>query len=514
MSVDRIPEEISIFLVEDDEEDAILFREYLSEIPFPKFVLQRYKDGPSALDALRSSGPVKNQIYVLDHFLGSQNGIDLLNDIRSVIDGPVSAILVSGLSKEELEILAKKSGFAGYLEKRNLAAGSLSEEFLNILFRTQRKDISPERKVSEENARVARMETIAQFGGGIAHDFNNILNIIIANLDLLEIQCKEQPEIINRIRSAQNAVMRAADVNKKLLNFSRKQSLRQELTDPNELIREFLKKSQELFPTRIRVTFDPEERGDRCLIDSSEFASSLTQLFQNAIEANEDKEGEILVETIRVVSNFQKGIPGLEDGNFFLLKITDTGIGIQAENWEKIFDPFYSTKPKGKSSGLGLSMVYGFVKRSKGHIFFQSNPGIGTEFYLYFPILELKSDRLIPGNAKKQSREIFYFHTEGPFADWIIYFLRSLGYAVHKVPDLKDLGTNPEFLKKDSCLISETWKPGFAQWFEFAITAKRDRSQIEIYYFSSQDWPNNFENSFQFRWPITRKSLENHFAKL
>ncbi|MBM9502358.1 hybrid sensor histidine kinase/response regulator [Leptospira sp. 201903071] len=514
MSLDRIPDEIPIFLVDDDEEDTILFKEYLSDIPFPNYVLKRYKDGPSALDAICSSGSVKNQIFVLDHFLGSQNGIDLLNDIRSVLGGPVSAILVSGLSKEELETLAKESGFEGYLEKRNLSAGSLSKEFLRILLRNQTKDFSPSKRILEENSRVARMDTIAEFGGGIAHDFNNILNIIIANLDLLEMQCKEQPEIINRIRSAQNAVMRAAEVNKKLLNFSRKQSLRQELTDPNELIREFLKNSQELFPTQIRVTFDPEGLGDRCLIDHSEFLNSLTQLFQNAIEANEGKDGEILVETIRIVSNFQKGIPGLEDGNYFLLKITDTGNGIEAEDLEKVFDPFYSTKPKGKSSGLGLSMVYGFVKRSRGRIFFQSNPGIGTEFYLYFPVVELKSDPFVPENSKKQSPEIYYFHTEGPFADWIFYFLRSLGYAVHKVSDLKDLGSDPNFSEKESCLISEIWKVRFAEWKEFAIKTKKNNSKIEIYYFSAFGSSEDSENSFPIPWPIARKSLENHFAKL
>ncbi|AOP34827.1 hybrid sensor histidine kinase/response regulator [Leptospira tipperaryensis] len=510
---DRIPDEVAIFLVDDDEEDAILFKEYLNDIPFPKYVVTHYKDGESALTALRSGVPSKNQIYVLDQFLGSQNGIDLLSDIRSLV-GPVPAILVSGLSRDEIETLAMESGFAGFLEKRNFSARALSKEFLNVQILNQTQTSSPIKRFSEEAARALRMETIAQFGGGIAHDFNNILNIIIANLDLLEMQCKEQPEIINRIRSAQNAVMRAAEVNKKLLNFSRKQSLHQEPTDPNVLILDSLKNSQEIFPENVRVTFDPEGFGDRCLLDRLEFTNCLGQLLQNAMEALETTGGEILVETVRIVSNFQKGIPGLEDGNYFLLKITDTGVGIQPEDQEKIFEPFYSTKPKGKNSGLGLSMVYGFVKRSKGHIFFQSNPGMGTEFYLYFPIVELKPEPPLSENSKKPTREIFYFYTEGPFADWISYYLRSLGYAVHKVSDLKDLGLDPRILEKESCLISETWQNRFLEWKEFAIRAARSNSMIEIYYFSTSEISEVFQKSFAFHWPISRKSLENHFAKL
>lgn len=511
---DRIPDEIPIFLVEDDEEDAILFREYLNDIPFPKYVVTRYKDGPSALEALRSGSPAKNEIYVLDHFLGAQTGSALLSDIRSKV-GPIPAILISGLSREEIESTAKESGFAGFLEKKHLSATSLSKEFLRIQFENLNGASSTSKRISEEEARALRMDTIAQFGGGIAHDFNNILNIIIANLDLLEMQCKEQPDLLNRIRSAQNAVIRAADVNKKLLNFSRKQSLHQELADPNELISDFLKNHPDFFPNNIRFAFDPSNFGDRCLIDRSEFTNSLTQLLQNAVEATETKDGEILLETIRVVSDSQNGIPGLEDGNYFLLKITDTGIGIQEENLEKIFEPFYTTKPKGKSSGLGLSMVYGFVKRNKGQIFLESNLGIGTEFYLYFPIVELKSDSALKKeDLKAGAGEIFYFCKEGPFSDWISYFLRSLGYAVHKTTDLKDTDSAPVFLEKKSHLISETWQSRFSEWKEFAIKAKRTNSKIEIYYFSAFETSDVIENSFVNRWPISRKSLENHFAKL
>ncbi|TGM57168.1 hybrid sensor histidine kinase/response regulator [Leptospira adleri] len=511
---DRIPDEIPIFLVEDDEEDAILFKEYLNDIPFPKYVVTRYKDGPSVLEALKSRSPVKNEIYVLDHFLGSQTGIALLSDIRSRV-GSVPAILISGLSKEEIETAAKESGFAGFLEKKNLSASSLSKEFLRIQIESLNGTSSTFKNNSEEEVRVLRMDTIAQFGGGIAHDFNNILNIIIANLDLLELQCKEQPDFLNRIRSAQNAVMRAADVNKKLLNFSRKQSLHQELADPNELIYDFLKNHPDFFPNNIRVTFDPSNFGDRCLIDCSEFTNSLAQLLQNSIEATEAKDGEILLETIRVVSDFQNGIPGLEEGNYFLLKITDTGVGIQKENLEKIFEPFYTTKPKGKSSGLGLSMVYGFVKRNKGQIFLESNLGVGTEFYLYFPILELKSDSALnEQDLKVRAEEIYYFCKEGPFSDWIFYFLRSLGYAVHRMSDLKDADLPRTFLDKKSFLVSETWRERFSEWKEFAIKAKRTNSKIEIYYFSAIETSEVIENSFVNRWPISRKSLENHFAKL
>ncbi|RHX85768.1 ATP-binding protein [Leptospira stimsonii] len=510
---DRFSDEIPIFLVEDDEEDAILFREYLNDIPFPKYILTRYKDAHAALDALRSRGRLENEIYVIDQFLGAQTGLALLNDIQTIV-GNVSAILVSGLSKEEIETAAKESGFAGFLEKKYLSASSLSKEFLRIQFGGSSK-VSSAEKLSEEELRVLRMDTIAQFGGGIAHDFNNILNIIIANLDLLEMQSKEQPDVLNRIRSAQNAVMRAADVNKKLLNFSRKQSLHQELTNPNDLISDFLKNQSETIPKNVRVLFESEGREDRCLLDHSEFVICLTQLLQNAVEALETKEGEILVETIRVVSDPGNRISGLENGNYFLLKITDTGIGIREENVEKIFEPFYTTKPKGKSSGLGLPMVYGFVKRSKGRIFFQSELKVGTEFYLYLPIIELESDPTFKDqNSKIRSQEIIYFCKDGPFADWIVYSLKSLGFVTHKVIDFENFNSNFRNLERATCYLSETWQTRFSEWRDFAVKAKRTNSKIEINYFSGSEGSDEFENSFAIRWPISRKSLENHFDRM
>ncbi|EMG11670.1 hypothetical protein LEP1GSC151_2416 [Leptospira interrogans serovar Grippotyphosa str. LT2186] len=124
-------DEISVCLIEDDDEDAILFREYLEEIPFPKYKVTRFKDFPSLFVDIEKN-PSKYTIYVVDHFLGLQTGFEILNEIRKVV-GSVSAVLISGISKEEIERITSEGGFQGYLEKKNLSAFTLAKTFFEVL---------------------------------------------------------------------------------------------------------------------------------------------------------------------------------------------------------------------------------------------------------------------------------------------------------------------------------------------------------------------------------------------
>ncbi|EMJ95035.1 hybrid sensor histidine kinase/response regulator [Leptospira alstonii] len=502
-----LSDEISVCLIEDDEADFILFKEYLDEIPFPKYKLTRFKDAPSVLAGLKTD-PSEYKIYVIDHFLGSQTGLEILHEIRTIA-GTISAVLISGISKEEMETIAKETGFQGYLEKKNLSAFTLSKTFFSVLKESE------ESTENRSDTFLLRMEAISQFSGGIAHDFNNILNIIIANLDMLEMQCKDQPDVLNRIRSAQNAVMRGADVNKKLLNFSRKQSLQPETVDPNRLIADYLEKSKEIFPENVQVIFEPGSEGDLCRIDRGEFANCLMNLFQNAKEALEESEGKILIETDTIVLNFKDKSLGLKEGNYFLLRVADNGKGMDANLFDKIFEPFFTTKQKGKNSGLGLPMIFGFVKRSGGRIVFDSHPGVGSDFYIYLPVEQLKSNpHFVTVKSSEKPKEIFYFSDEGESSKRTSYIFRRLGYRVFS---FKDLNVFESYLSKvgsETVLLSETWKEDFSKWNEIVMNAQKSGLKARTCYFFSSIDVYESENSVSIPWPISRKSLENHFGIL
>ncbi|EQA55113.1 ATP-binding protein [Leptospira kmetyi] len=504
-------DEIRVLLIEDDEEDSILFQEYVNEIPFPKYNIKRCKDASAAFAELRSN-PSSYRILVIDHFLGSTTGIDLMQELRSVAPN-VPAVLISGLPNEEIESNAIKAGFQKTLEKKILSAFSLGKTFYELLNSEKNK---PENDPATDPVSL-RMETISQFSGGIAHDFNNILNIIIANLDLLEMQCKEQPDVLNRIRSAQNAVMRGAEVNKKLLNFSRKQSLHPEAEDPNRLIAEYLEKPSDVFPENVRVVFEPGPGGNLCRIDRSEFANSLMHLLQNAKEALEENGGTILVETDTILANDEAEwrTLGLDRGNYFFLRIADNGKGIDPNLADKIFEPFVSTKPKGKSSGLGLPMVFGFVKRSGGKIVFESHFGYGSDFYVYLPIEDLKSDaRPLGIKSWNGSKKIFYFTKGGESSKRTSYLFQSFGANVRRFEDLRSFESNLSKIDSETIVFSENWVENFSKWKEIVMNAKKSNSNLNVCYFSPSAKQADLENSLEIPWPISRKSLENHLGGL
>ncbi|WP_061219180.1 hybrid sensor histidine kinase/response regulator [Leptospira weilii] len=501
-----LSDEISVCLIEDDEEDSILFKEYLEEIPYPKYNITRFKDAASVLADLKVN-PSGYTIYVVDHFLGSQTGLEILHEIRAVV-GSVLAVLISGISKEEIETIVKEAGFQGYLEKKSLSTFNIAKTFLTVL----KEKGNSEANLFSMDTFLIRMETISQFSGGIAHDFNNILNLIIANLDMLEMQCRNQPDVLNRIRSAQNAVMRGAEVNKKLLNFSRKQSLYPEVVDPNTLIADYLEKPQDVFPQNVQVNFDPRSEGNLCRIDRSEFANCLMHLLQNAKESLGESGGSILIETDTIVLNSKDKSLGLKEGHYLLLRIADNGRGVDSNIADKIFEPFFTTKPKGKNSGLGLSMVFGFVQRSGGRIVFESYSNIGSDFYIYLPIEDIKSNsHFVKVESSKKPKDIFYFSNEGEFSKRTSYIFQRLGYRLRHFRDLNSFESYLSNISSETILLSETWREDFSKWKEIAVKAQNSDLKVKIFYFSSSIDANNSESSAQISWPISRKSLENRF---
>ncbi|EKR37207.1 GHKL domain protein [Leptospira interrogans serovar Hebdomadis str. R499] len=494
-------DEISVCLIEDDDEDAILFREYLEEIPFPKYKVTRFKDFPSLFVDIEKKTS-KYTIYVFDHFLGLQTGFEILNEIRKVV-GSVSAVLISGISKEEIERITSEGGFQGYLEKKNLSAFTLAKTFFEVL--KEKEDLK-----SEIDIFLLKMEIISQFSGGVAHDFNNILNIIVANLDILEMKCKDQPEVLNRIQSAQNAVLRGAEINKKLLNFSREQSLYPEIINPNLFITDFLEKSKNIFSENVQLVFNPGSQEVFCKVDQIEFANCIMNLLQNANEALLDSGGKILIETDTIVLNSKNKFLGLKEGNYFLLRVADNGKGIDLSIADRIFEPFFTTKQKGKNPGLGLPMVFGFVKRSGGRIGFESHLDVGSDFYIYLPIEDLKSDSHFI-NLESSKKTIFYFSNEGEFSSRTSYLFQGLGYRVLCFKDLNVLESNLSKIQSETILVSQTWQEDFSRWKEIVMKAQGSGLKVKVFYFSSSV---DLKNSTSIPWPISRKSLENHFGIL
>ncbi|MCA8881674.1 MAG: response regulator [Rhodobacteraceae bacterium] len=231
-----------------------------------------------------------------------------------------------------------------------------------------------------------KMQAIGQLAGGVAHDFNNLLTAISGHCDLLLIRHDEgDPAYGDLIQINQNA-NRAASLVGQLLAFSRKQTLSPETVDLRDVLSDLTHLLSRLVGEPVRLTLRHDEAVPRVRVDKRQLEQVIMNLVVNARDAMPDG-GEIVVETsaLTLDSELRRNRAVIPAGDYAVVRVIDQGVGIPAENLQKVFEPFYTTKKTGEGTGLGLSTAYGIVKQTGGFIFADSAPGEGTTFTLYFP---------------------------------------------------------------------------------------------------------------------------------
>ncbi len=247
-------------------------------------------------------------------------------------------------------------------------------------------DITEAKQNEAALQRSQKLEAVGQLTGGIAHDFNNILGIILGNISLLEKKADLDETALKHVYAVERAARRAVELTRKMLDFSRKEAGSIETVNINALIQDIHNLlAQSITPgITIDYHFDPELWNTD--IDTGDFENVLVNLIINARDAL-DGQGSISIETRNKVidAEFCRKLPDASPGQYVELAVSDNGCGIPHDVQNKMFDPFFTTKEQGKGTGLGLAMVYGFLKRSGGFIKVYSELGIGTTFKLYLP---------------------------------------------------------------------------------------------------------------------------------
>jgi signal transduction histidine kinase/FixJ family two-component response regulator len=231
-----------------------------------------------------------------------------------------------------------------------------------------------------------KMEAVGQLTGGIAHDLNNILTVITGTIEILAEAVAERPELAAIAQMIDEAAGRGADLTQRLLAFARKQPLQPREVDVNTLV---IEASSLLRPTlgeQIEVHLMLATDASHALIDPSQLTNAILNLALNARDAMEGG-GKLIIETSNVVldESYANANHEVIAGPYVMVAVTDSGHGIPAGILDNVFEPFFTTKDVDKGSGLGLSMVYGFVKQSKGHIKIYSEVGHGTTVRIYLP---------------------------------------------------------------------------------------------------------------------------------
>ena len=231
-----------------------------------------------------------------------------------------------------------------------------------------------------------KMAAIGQLTGGVAHDFNNILTVITGTIEILEDAVKDRPHLAQITDMISAAASRGADLTKHLLAFARQQPLQPRSTDVNALVIDDARLLRSTLGEQIEIDSMLAHDAAPALIDPSQLSTAILNLALNARDAMPNG-GKLTLETKNVVldENYASMNSEVKPGNYVMIAVSDTGEGIPGSLLDKVFEPFFTTKDVGKGSGLGLSMVYGFVKQSNGHINIYSEEGHGTTVKLYLP---------------------------------------------------------------------------------------------------------------------------------
>jgi len=254
------------------------------------------------------------------------------------------------------------------------------------------EDVTETRTLEMQLRQAQKMEAIGRLAGGIAHDFNNLLMVISGYSEFLLERLGPDPRLRGPAQEISNATQRATSLTRQLLAFSRKQMLAPKLLDLNEVVAENLKMLTRMIGEDIDLVMVPGPALGAVRADPGQIDQVIMNLAVNARDAM-PQGGKLTIETANVTrdENFARTHPPLTAGDYIMLAISDTGVGMDNETQSRIFEPFFTTKGS-KGTGLGLSTVYGIVKQSGGFIFVDSQPQRGTAFRAYFPRVDGRED--------------------------------------------------------------------------------------------------------------------------
>jgi len=329
----------------------------------------------------------------------------------------------------EIELISKEKNLSPFFVTISLV-NDVNKYTVGIL-----RDISHERSLKKQVNQVQRLESIGKLAGGIAHDFNNLLSIINGYSELILAKAPREFEFYDFIKEIHGAGVRASNLTRQLLLFSKKESGDIEKFNQNDVITGLSKMLERVIGENIKLTLELDDELFDNLIDKGQFEQILMNLSVNARDALNQikiakKEITIRTENIYFDDVFVDHHVDTKIGYYTKLTVLDNGTGIPKDIQDKIFDPFFSTKGIDEGTGLGLSTVYGIVKKFDGIISIHSETGIGTEFHIYLPKCDesYKRKPLLQTQLKKGKGTILIVEDSQPLLRVSKEMIKTLGY--------------------------------------------------------------------------------------
>jgi PAS domain S-box-containing protein len=434
--------------------------------------------------------------YHPDEVIGNNIKMLMPEPYRSEHDGYITSYLTTG----EARIIGygrvvKGQTKDGAVFPMELAVGEARSDGQRI-FTGFIRDLTTRQKMEQELRQSQKMEAIGQLTGGLAHDFNNLLTVIIGNLEMLEsiVKTSNQRELL---KEAQDAAQDGAKLTAQLLAFGRRQALNPKPTDLGPLLLSFSELLRRALGETIKLSIQVAESDHLCIVDASQLQNALLNLAINARDAM-PRGGTLAIDVsqVRLDADYAQMYPEIRTGRYVLIAVSDTGEGMSEEVRKHAFEPFFTTKRTGAGTGLGLSMVYGFVKQSGGNIQLYSDEGRGTSVRVFLPLAQTaqtSETASIPEPATslmpRGSETILVAEDDARVRRVTTTRLRSLGYRVVEAESgaaaLGLLRANPEI----AMIFTDVVMPGGMNGDELAEAALAERPDLKVLFTSGYAEP-------------------------
>jgi PAS domain S-box-containing protein len=348
-------------------------------------------------------------------------------------------------------------------------------------------DVTAARQTEHQLQQAQKLDAIGKLTGGVAHDFNNMLTVITGTTETLVDNLVRQPELQSVAKLIDDAAERCAELIQHLLAFARKQTLQPRNVDINGAVLDIAKLLRPTLGEQIEIETILEREAAASHIDPSQLANSVLNMAINARDAMPGG-GKLLLETRNVVLDeaYAQANADVRPGPYVMLAVSDSGTGMPAEVRDKVFEPFFTTKEVGKGSGLGLSMVYGFVKQSGGHIKVYSEEGHGTTIRLYLPPARGRAETSVSTTAPVSggSETVLVVEDDSLVRNFVVAQLHGLGYKTIAAADSRAAMAHVESGEPFDLLFTDVIMPGGMTGRQLADEVAKLRPGMKVLYTS------------------------------
>lgn len=428
----------------------------------------------SADIALRIVGAAsQDSVETFEFILKSAEADQVLSVTAKRIRDPVTGDPVVHITEEDVtekvELANTLAGFNKELEQR------VAERTLEL------------KRVNERLRQSQKLEVLGKLTGGIAHDFNNLLAVIQGNAELMQMMQSYQEDLLSEIKTA---TTRGADLTKALLAYARKQPLHAGPVDLRQVLNSTQNILQRTLGEDIKLSMSAAPDLWLANVDQGQIKDAVMNLALNARDAMIGG-GHLKIEMANIQMDHKTSPDQQMDlsGDFIELTVSDTGIGMSPEVASKATDPFFTTKPVGQGSGLGLSMVYGFSRQSGGNMTIESSPSAGTKIKLLLPryvgVARLPTDHAIkPDVPKSKGEHIVIVEDDPAVCRFLVRSLELLGYRIHNFPSARPA---LEFLKGSNTtdlLLTDVILPDGMSGPDLASCIRKEKSDLKILFLS------------------------------